>query len=210
MKNNLMANINDYKIIDKKSLKYFNLLESALNRKIKLDADLLKKERERFGFYLFVLEHLTEVKDILSLMDMITDSDFNCKVFGSAFDDLGIDAIYINEDQSTIQLFNFKFRNNFSTNSSKINNAILSTKFINVIDTSKTDGLKDKIKEIADSIILKLTTKDEWKLQLYIVSNENFIIEENEDIKRLKEVFGLEIFNFCLNEVSQFISLVPA
>ncbi|WP_280948920.1 hypothetical protein [Lactiplantibacillus plantarum] len=52
-----MANINDFKLVQSISEKYFNYL----NTKNPVNDDL---EKERLGFYLFVLECVTGNKDI--------------------------------------------------------------------------------------------------------------------------------------------------
>ena len=199
-----MANINDYKIINQRSEKYFDLLLNEITPKKEV-----KKDRARFGFYFFVLEQLTGVKDFSDILDFITDSDFFAKVFNESFEDLGVDAININENKKEIQLFNFKYREKFSNKKSKINEALLSTKFINAIETQNIDGLDGKIKLKAEEVIKRLSSNDIWKFQLFVVSNENFKIKENNDIKRLKTIYGLEIFNIGLYEISQFISLRP-
>ncbi|HEY9709732.1 MAG TPA: hypothetical protein V6D48_16115, partial [Oculatellaceae cyanobacterium] len=51
---------------------------------------------------------------------------------------------------------------------------------------------------------------DEWKLYLYVVSNENIELKEsNEDIKRLEMTYGLEIVPVGLTQISQYISIMP-
>lgn len=200
-----MANINDYKIISQKSNKYFGLLtnEYPVEKKITVE------DKERFGFYFFILEQLTDKKDFSDLIDIITDQDFNTQIFNKNHDDLGVDAININDDEKIIQLFNFKYREKFSSKKSTINEAIISTKFSNVIETQNFDDLKGKIRIKAEEIIDKLNSKDRWKLQLFVVSNENFKVKKKEDLKRLEKTYGLEIFNIGLDEISQLISIRP-
>lgn len=200
-----MSNINDFKIIGKKCLRYFDLLQSLVgDKKIKKVSD-----RERMGFYLFFLEYVTGIKDISNLLDLITDSDFNLRILGENFEDLGIDAVSFNKEENIIQLFNFKYRNKFSSGKSKINEAIISTKFINAISTRNTKGLGGKVLLKAKKIIEKLDSKDEWRLQLYLVSNENSEAEQSNNLDRLNELYGLEVINVGLNEVSQIMSLSP-
>jgi len=204
-----MANLNDYKIISQKSKKYFDLLLSDL--KIEDMGGITEKGKERFGFYPFILEYLTNKKDISDLVDLITDSDFNDKIFDKKFDDLGVDAVNINDDEENIiQLFNFKYRESFKSGKQQISEAIISTKFINAIINKKTEDLQDKIKVWADEIIKKLESNEVWKLRLYIISNEDFEYKKDNNLSNLESIYGLEIISIGLNEISEFITLRPS
>lgn len=198
--------INDFKIVNQKAEKYFELLINEIKPKTQIKKE---KERERFGFYFFVLETLTGIRDFSDLLEIVTDSDFNSKFFNENFDDLGIDAVNVDEENNVIQLFNFKFREKFGSKKSKINEAIHSTKFINVIKTENIKGCKGKIKEKMELIIEKLNKKQLWDLKLFIVSNEEFDFEKNEDIKNLEELYGLEVKNIGLEQITNLISIRP-
>jgi len=200
-----MANINDYKIIAKKSLKYFDLFTKELwITKLAREQDC-----ERLWFYLFILEYISNKKDFNDLVNMITDTDFNRLIFKNDFNDFWLDAVNIDEDDNVIELFNFKYREKFKEQRQHISEIILSTKFINAIITWNTDKLEDRLKDYANNIIDKLNWKEIWKLKLYIVSNENFDIEESADLQRLEEMYGMEIIQIGLNEISEFITLRP-
>lgn len=200
-----MANINDYKIIAQKSFKYFELL----SKELWISTFPKEKDCERLWFYLFILEYITNKKDFNEQLKMITDTDFNKIVFDKNLVDFWVDAVNIDDDDNLIELFNFKYRENFKETKQHISDIILSTKFINSIVTWNTNELDDKLKDYAKDIIEKLNWKEIWKLKLYIVSNENFEIEENVDLKRLEEMYGMEIIQVWLNEISEFISLRP-
>ncbi|MEO0647374.1 MAG: AIPR family protein [Cyanobacteria bacterium J06650_10] len=76
--------------------------------------------------------------------------------------------------------------------------------------TENTDDLEGKIETFLSSIIEKLNSNDEWKLCLYVVSNENVELKEsNENIKRLEEVYGLEVIPIGLAKISQYMSIRP-
>jgi len=201
-----MANINDFKLINQKSKIYFNSLVDIQPpvKEIKENKDI-----ERFGFYFFVLEQITGIKDFSDLLNLITDSDFNTRFFNDNFDDLGIDAIYIDEENNEINLFNFKFREKFKTGRSKINEAIISTKFINFIQTGNTEELNWKIKDKVDNVINKINSNDLWRIKLYIISNEDFDFEKDQNLKNLEEIYNLEITNIWLDDLSEFISIRP-
>jgi len=201
-----MANINDFKIINQKAKKYFDLLEKEIKpaRAVKKE-----KDKERFGFYFFVLENLTSIKDFSDLLDIMTDSDFNTIFFNESFDDLGVDAVNIDYNNNIIQLFNFKFREKFGGEKSKINEAINSTKFINAIKTGNTKGYKGKIKEKMEEIVKIFNKKQAWDLKLFIVSNEEFDFKKDKDIKNLEEMYALEVENIGLEQIANFISIRP-
>ena len=79
--------------------------------------DLNDVQKSRMGFYHLVLENVTGVRDADDVSEMIIDTDYNKLLYGKTVNDLGIDAInYIgddNEQEITVQLFNFKFRENY-------------------------------------------------------------------------------------------------
>lgn len=202
-----MANINDYKIIGKKSSKYFELLANELDFDF---SNIEQKQIERLGFYLFIIEHLTHLNDILDITDIVSDTDFNSILFNEKYDDCGIDAITINEDDNHIQLFNFKYRNKFSAGKQSLNETILSSKFINALITEDLKELRGKTKEGAKSILAKLNSNDEYKISLYVVSNEEVeSITKDHHLQQLEKMYGLEIIIVGLDQISQFVSLRP-
>lgn len=204
-----MPNINDFKLIGKKSEKYFNLLTNELE--IDLSQTNLKT-KERIGFYLYMLENLCGIKDILDIADLVTDTEFNSLLFEEKYDDYGIDAIQINEEELTINLFNFKYREKFNIDKKQsINETIISTKFINALISENISNLKGKLKIKAELIINKLVnSNDIWKLNLYIVSNEFFELEKtDENLQQLENIYGLEINPVGLAQISQLMSIRP-
>jgi len=203
-----MANINDFKLLNIKCRTYFDLLEKSLNRSIKLRT---ATNKERFGFYLFMLESICNVKDVPDILDLITDTEFNTDVFDVKDDDSGVDAIFIDEENNYINLFNFKFRESFNVDKQqKLNETFLSTKFTNSIIGENTNGLKGKIKRLADEIIQKLNSNEIWKLRLYAVSNESKELDVNSaEIKQLKELFDLETVAIGLDTISKMMSIRP-
>ncbi len=206
-KTKIMANINDYKLISKKSFKYFELLEIELEESF---PKLSPKSKQRIGFYLFILEYLTGLKEILDLAEVVTDSEFNQIVFDDNFDDCGVDAVYINEESNTINLFNFKYREKFKVGQQSINETILTTKFINALVNEDTSSLRGKTKIQADLILEKLVeSNDVWKLILFVISNEDFKLVKDSNLIQLEKVYGLEIIPKGLNEIVEFISLRP-
>jgi len=202
-----MANINDYKIIGRKSLKYFKLLSNELEFD---ENNLTEKQMERFGFYLFIIEHLSPIRDVLDIADIVTDTDFNKILFDIDFDDCGIDAIMIDDDENHIQMYNFKYRDKFKVGGTKLQEIIVSSKFINAIVNENLDNLENKTKEGAAEVIKRLNSNDEYKMSLYVVCNEEFKIENKDHhLKQMEDLYGLEVKSIGLTEISQFVSLRP-
>lgn len=203
-----MANINDFKLLNIKCRAYFALLEKEVNKTFKLPSGEYK---EKFGFYLFMLEYLCSIKDISDVLDLITDSEFNSILFEVKDEDFGVDAVFIDEDKMAINLFNFKFRNKFNPDKQQsINETIISTKFVNAIKSENTNGLKGKIRHCADEIIQKLASNEIWKFRLYIVSNEKELdVSNSPEINQLKDVFGLETIAVGLDIISKMMSIRP-
>ncbi len=200
-----MANLNDYKIVAQKSKKYFELVTTELSYTKKLE----QKQEERFGFYLFVLENLTNLKDTSELINIITDTDFNGEFFNDRSDDCGVDAVYIDEEENVIKLFNFKYREKFKTGKHVLNETIISSKFVNAVQSQNTDSLSGKIKAQINDVVEKLLGSEMWRMQLFVVSNEDISITKDDHVKRLEEIYGLEVNIIGLSEVINFISLRP-
>ncbi|EMI5489787.1 AIPR family protein [Providencia stuartii] len=204
-----MASINDYKILNKKCYKQFEILNNILN----LDVDkITDANRYRFGFYLFFLDFISDGADSIDLVECITDTDFNKIIFNDRFDDYGIDAIYINEEDRTINLCNFKYRENYKPNSSqKENDVIVSSKFINALMSGNTDSFKNKkYNKLVCDIINNLNSNDVWKMNLYVVSNDNNEINtNNEHIKNMQEMYDLDVIPIGLPYISSILSIRP-
>lgn len=204
-----MPNINDFKLVARKSERYADILLHGTQNNGKLTDP---QKRARLGFYLFILENVCGIQDLLDLKDLVTDSEFNHLVDeDDKKDDQGIDAIHIDNEECSISLFNFKYREKFNPSKAQSpNEPIISTKFVNALTTENTEGLEGKIKDYALSIIEKLHSNDEWKLYLYVVSNENVELKQsNKDVRRLEETYGLEVRAIGLTQISRYMSIRP-
>jgi len=204
-----MANLNDFKLVNQKSNKYFNLLKTEMSFNSEKFSD---KDKERYGFYLFVLESISGIKDILDLVDLITDTEFNSNINGIKINDLGVDAVFIDKEKLTINLFNFKFRESFKWNKGQdTTEATISTKFINAISENNIDSLDNKLKEYAEKILKCFNSSTEWNFKLYIVSNDTKeFTNDSTDIKLLEEHYSLEVIPFGLPKIMETISIRPS
>ncbi|WP_354688371.1 hypothetical protein MRK42_17210 [Aeromonas sp. 19NY04SH05-1] len=148
------ASINDFKLLNIKCSKYYELFKKSNNLFSEPPTDKLK---ERFGFYLYMLENLCNDKDIDKLSDYITDTEYNYFLTGERIDDYGVDAIYIDEENKEILLLNFKFREKFNADKMQSqNDAFISTKLVNCILTESSEGLEGKTKDFVKTIISHL------------------------------------------------------
>ncbi|EMB89809.1 hypothetical protein SMU57_03798 [Streptococcus mutans NMT4863] len=95
-----MGTLNDFKLINNISRKYFEQLQ--------LDIDISDIEKSRLGFYMFILSCVTDITDVEDLKGLVIDTDFQRKIYKRTNNDLGIDAVYIDETNYEINLFNFK------------------------------------------------------------------------------------------------------
>lgn len=203
-----MASLNEFKILNAKCRKYFDLLEIDMSKKYQT---LEEKKKERYGFYLFIIESICGIKDISDITPLITDYDFNLNIFNEGFEDCGVDAVYINDEEYSINLFNFKFREKFNADREQsINESYLTTKFINAITNESDDGINGKLKVFLNLIIDKLIGSEIWKLKYYIVSNESKELSPTTpELKTLTDLYDLEIIPIGLDTISSLMSLRP-
>ncbi|NJN74797.1 MAG: hypothetical protein HC799_19440 [Limnothrix sp. RL_2_0] len=105
-----MANLNDFKLVQRISRRYADLLFAELGVEKQFEKDVHK---ERLGFYPFIIENVCGITDLSLIDEIITDTDFNRELHENAGDDCGIDVVHIDEDNNLILLFNFKYRETF-------------------------------------------------------------------------------------------------
>ncbi|OOE63302.1 AIPR family protein [Salinivibrio kushneri] len=203
-----VASLNDFKLLNIKCKRYFELYSKGASFCQKPENEKLK---ERFGFYLFMLENLCDEKDLDRISDIITDTEYNSYLSNKRHKDQGIDAIYINDESKDISLFNFKFRESFKPNKKQSNNeAFISTKIVNCILNSDSSGLEGKLKKLVDDAIERLNSNDVWKISLYMLSNESEPIDIDEtSIQQLKDFYDMEVSSICLPQIKAMMSIRP-
>ncbi|HEJ2457942.1 TPA: AIPR family protein [Vibrio cholerae] len=203
-----VASLNDFKLLNIKCKRYFDLYSKGATFAKIPESDKLK---ERFGFYLFMLESLCDEKDLDRVSDIITDTEYNSHLTNDRTPDQGIDAIYINDETKEILLFNFKFRESFKIGQVQSSNeAFISTKLVNCILNGNSDGLEGKLKHLVDEAISRLNSNDVWKTSLYMLSNEAIPINLDEtSIQQLKDFYDMEVFSICLPQIKSMMSIRP-
>ncbi|WP_288443630.1 AIPR family protein [uncultured Pantoea sp.] len=205
-----MAGLNTFKNLNVKCERYYNLLTKTIPFKKTISEDRIIDKR-RIGFYLFILESFGRGKDIVDLSQCIIDSDFNDIVYGIGHDDLGIDAVLFDDESQEINLFNFKYRERFSANSSQgINDSFISSKYFNAIETENLIGVQGKVRDSLEKVIDALNSNNIWKITYYSVSNEtNKIRLKDPHIDRLRAIYDLEVKSISLDYIADMMSLRP-
>ena len=74
-----MKSLNQFKLLRAKCIEYYNLMLKELDRDIEIKDET---NIPRFGFYFYMIECISDVKDIGSILDFITDTDFNKIIYG--------------------------------------------------------------------------------------------------------------------------------
>lgn len=207
-----MANLNDFKLVNIKSKKMSSFINRARN------IELSDSQKSRLGFYHLVLENVTGIRDVDDVSQMIIDTDYNKIVYGKTVNDLGIDAInYIGEDDEqevTVQLFNFKFRETFKADKNmeegSINGSIKFLEYICAEEEAPIEQLPDDIvKEHIKKIHNYLNSNKICNIELYMVSNETKTFTEEADkyLALLQQHFGIRIKTIALDDVVGYFDM---
>lgn len=124
---------------------------------------------------------------------------------------MGIDAVNINEEDHIIQLFNFKFRSSFKRNKGQnLSDMVDASKFLLPIDNENTNNISPITKVKLDNIIKRLNSEEIWRLELYMVSNENEPLKTNDPVvEQFMESYGMEVKTITLNDIISYISELP-
>ncbi|AUN26513.1 hypothetical protein RSJ21_15245 [Clostridium botulinum] len=203
-----MANINDFKIINMKSRKMYDYIGVEESYEI---SDI---QKSRLGFYHLILENVTGLREVEEIKPIIIDTDYNKIVNKLNINDLGIDAVYINEAEKDkeIQLFNFKFREKFNIEKTKSENDLsISTKFLEYIISEQEldeldidDIVKNKILQIRELLESNMV----YNITLYMVSNEanGYAKNSNKYIDILEKSYGMKIINISLDDIIGFFN----
>lgn len=201
-----MAGLNDFKLVNLYSIELLKRIYSTsqFNK-------LTESNKKRFGFYYLILQLTTENTSFEELERMIIDTDYCKSIRGINNNDFGIDAVYINEDDNSINLYNFKFREKFSSIKGGKQAPILdSTKFLSMsLNGSFQDVNDDSLisKEIMKTIYEKIDSDKIWNIKLLVVSNENQSIDLNQpEIVSLKKDYDIDIKTVVLDDIIGFLN----
>lgn len=198
-----MGNLNDFKSIVNSSEKYSKFLE--------LTDKQLGTNKSRYGFYLLVLECITGISDVPELKSMIIDTEFSKTVFGKKNNDLGIDAVNIKEEEKIIQLFNFKFHENFNKDKGqKLGDMVDCVKFFLAIDNKDAEVSSPLTYEKLQIINEKLSSTDAWEFELFMVSNDDRALDLNDStVDNFRNIYDMEVRTITLDDLVSYISDFP-
>ncbi len=204
-----MATRNEFLLLEQKCLKQYEMAEPYLLIQ-KPNVTFPDGKKARFGFYFQILKMYTELSEYSDIIGIITDTDFNAQFFDQRDVDEGIDAIYIDEENKNISLFNFKYRESFSPNSTpSLDGALASSKFLTALST-QNNNLRGKMQNWAQKVIDKLCGNEMWDITFYIVSNDSQSLHlETPEIENLKVHYGLQIVSVGLGEIAEELSPRP-
>ncbi|ELV8807238.1 hypothetical protein QNF02_002340, partial [Vibrio vulnificus] len=201
-----MANINDFKVLRIKSINYYKEVERALGVSVKSDT-----EKARIGFYFFILDVLYGINDVEEAKELITDTNFNFLIEKNKYDDGGIDAVYIDDEEKVVNLFNFKYREKFSSDSKqKLNDVATSLKYITALAEGDISHFKGKPGVFAKRVRNLYNSNDVWKTKVYFVSNDMSTIDLSDPhIKNMTKSYDVEVNAICLEEIAEMVSIRP-
>lgn len=203
-----MADLNDFKLINKRALKYFDYLKLESRQSTEVD-------KKRIGFYFLVLESVTGIKDLDDILEDIIDTNFCRLVLSETNDDLGIDAVNFDKENHIINLFSFKYRESFNkTKGQRVNNISDSMKFLSFILEGENDddlaSVSNRTKQKIEEIRSYLNSDEIWSINLYMVSNENKPLPlEDVFLNQLKKIIDINIESITLDSIVDFISATP-
>lgn len=206
-----MASRNDFIVLDEKCRNLFNSIAVSMSFDNNKVSRLSSTDLSRFGFYYLVLQNITELEEYDDITDVITDTDFNSRLFNKPDVDEGIDAAYIDDENHNIMLFNFKYRNKFNIDKTQsLNELLASSKFFNAIANSDISYLKGRIKQTAKEIIDRYNGSQVWNTSFYYVSNENVILEvDDPHVKSFAEQYDIRFESIGLDRLVDIISIHP-
>lgn len=200
--------IRDFKILNKKCEKYYDYLANSYSIK----AALSDTDKRRLGFYLFIIEFVCDEQEIEKQVDSIIDTNFNKFLNGSCDDDFGVDAIYIDEDEKDIKMFNFKFRESFNVDKTQdLNDAFTSAKFLNALSSGNSSKITGKPKSKFDKLLSIISDPtDDWDMTLYQVSNEALSVSDSNDhLDDFRVRYGINVKTIALPDICKFMSIRP-
>ena len=186
-----VVNLNVWKTVFQRNLKIFDKYYPEYK-------ELDDIERSRYGLYLFILSSMFDIDNKEEFEKYIIDYDFNKRILNKAGNDNKVDAIYIDDDEQKIYIFNFKYREKFKSNKGFEYNEVDATiNFLTLLEDEEyeTENLNNPklevyFNEIRD--ILNDTSKI-YDFEFYFISNESKPFSDEikprlESIKRDKDI----------------------
>lgn len=193
-----------YNYIGKTNVALFNQYLSIAG----LNLEVTEKKKEEFGFYFTVLakRHLLDIEDVDRL---IIDNHYLETIHNIKNSDLGIDAVFIDNENRKIFLYNFKYKEGYKAGQidgttvsdvshflqslfalvNKRKKQLLSDKYDLKDYTGKTKGV---LKELVE-ILIDETVK--FKVEVVLVANVEKKIKIKSDISSSYKRLGVHTIN---------------
>lgn len=170
----------DYDLVKKLSIQYAERLE------LDVVTSFEDNQKARIGFYYLGLEIILGIQDVSELSEMIVDTDFQSKLNGINNNDLGIDAVYIDENSNKVSLFSFKYRNEFSQGDTKSPEELRTVApFIGYLknrERFKSDVVTKKDSKLSFEKIQDILHFDEKdpEFELYMLTNDCAVFQHDD------------------------------
>lgn len=198
---------NEYEFIKNISVKHYENLSNTITPNVNLS----NMDKQRYGFYFFILSHITRNSDVDYISSLITDTQFNQTFFSElTTNDYGIDAFYHSEEDDILYLFNFKYRERYSPGSTQSSSELeKSYKFLNEYSLSNRSIMKHKLLSLYDLMQRRVEESSNLKIKLLYISNEEKQVPDNAVFRRFQKMYGVEVDCFTLSEIAKLTSKRP-
>ena len=203
-----MATLNEFKLVKLKSRNMFQYIPHILKP---VESDT---EKERLGFYHLILEEITGISDADRIQELIQDQKYIEYIGGVKENDLGIDAVYISEEEQPekqIMLFNFKYRIQFNPDKTTSENDVsLSIKFFQYLENNSplsNFNSDSNVYKNLEKVRKCLNSDDIYNITLYFVTNEanGFQPKVTDWVKQFEQNYGMRIKTVSLDDIIAFI-----
>lgn len=203
-----MATLNEFKLVKLKSQNMFQYIPHILKP---VESDT---EKERLGFYHLILEEITGISDADRIQELIQDQKYIEYIGGVKENDLGIDAVYISEEEQPekqIMLFNFKYRIQFNPDKTTSENDVsLSIKFFQYLENNSplsNFNSDSNVYKNLEKVRKCLNSDDIYNITLYFVTNEanGFQPKVTDWVKQFEQNYGMRIKTVSLDDIIAFI-----
>ncbi|EDN9515152.1 TPA_asm: hypothetical protein GJA49_15160, partial [Listeria monocytogenes] len=172
------------------------------------------KNKARIGFYYLVFDLLYNMNQVEEVNTCITDQTFSNIMRQQDNKDLGIDAVYIDEENKEVNFFNFKYREKFIKGKTKAHDELRACEpfLLYVQDTNSfekdkselSNFTREKLNDIAD-----VKKDSQYSYKLYMVTNDMTTtdIEEPQITAFKKNYSWLEVEDINLATISEWVSI---
>lgn len=186
--------------------------------------NLNETDRARIGFYFLVFDLLFGYKSTGEVMSFITDSYFLDIVNDNGKKDtkkksnvdLGIDAVYVDDENEKVYLFNFKYREQFGKHHEQKHKEVRESEtFLNyILNDDEYDRDRDSLKENSPTTLKKIdeirdVRSSRYQYIFYMISNDNTTTETgSQHISAFRRNYEwLELRTYNLENITNDISI---